>query len=122
LLKLEAIGCNVPKWVVIPQEVLLQQLEDTTNIDTIRAAFTTLVVPDIKPLLANYFGEDHKTKTYAVRSSASDEDGIQFSFAGQFETFLHVSFNQLSEKIIEIWKSVISIATRSQITKICIRN
>ena len=47
---------------------------------------------------------------YAVRSSASTEDGDQFSFAGQFKSFLNVQGVQsILEAIIEVWKSASSL-------------
>lgn len=42
---------------------------------------------------------------FAVRSSASDEDGAGHSFAGQFDTFLHVAPDQLADKIEAVWRS-----------------
>ena len=107
LLKLENLQITVPKWVVIPQEVLVTQLTDSKNVTSVLDH--DLQVPkDILPAVANYFGTDYLAKTYAVRSSAMDEDGVEFSFAGQFETFLHVPFTDITAKIIEIWKSTVS--------------
>jgi pyruvate,water dikinase len=109
LLQLEKINARVPKWAVIPQDVLMKQLPQQTDMSDIQLAFDQLVVPQsLSQQLAEFFGEGAKNKTYAVRSSAIDEDGAQFSFAGQFETFLHVSFNQIEEKVKAIWQSVIS--------------
>lgn len=41
----------------------------------------------------------------AVRSSASDEDGLDFSFAGQLESYLSVPHDSVFEKITGVWKS-----------------
>lgn len=49
-----------------------------------------------------------KNKLYAVRSSGTKEDLDNFSFAGQYETFLNVSFNDVLKKIIECYKSMFS--------------
>lgn len=109
LLQLVKMGAQVPAWAVIPQEVLLTQLSGQTSKKSIKAEFEQLNVPqEILANLQSCFGDNYADKTYAVRSSAIDEDGSQFSFAGQFETFLHVSFDQLSDKIKAIWKSVVS--------------
>jgi pyruvate,water dikinase len=43
--------------------------------------------------------------TYAVRSSATAEDGTQHAFAGQHETFLNVPPAAVPEKILECWLS-----------------
>src|SRR5207302_1791211 len=41
----------------------------------------------------------------AVRSSASDEDGVQHSFAGQLDSFLFVPAAEVPEKIAAVWRS-----------------
>lgn len=45
-------------------------------------------------------------KNYAVRSSSNLEDGNEDSFAGLFETYLNVSFDELSQKINECFASL----------------
>jgi phosphoenolpyruvate synthase/pyruvate phosphate dikinase len=45
---------------------------------------------------------------WAVRSSAIDEDGSDFSFAGQFESYLFVNRENLAESIKKVWKSAFS--------------
>src|SRR5690606_24576233 len=68
--------------------------------------FDNLVVPEeVLTQIAEHFGSNHLGKTYAVRSSAVDEDGTRFSFAGQFETYLNITFHDLSEKIKGVWRS-----------------
>jgi pyruvate,water dikinase len=41
----------------------------------------------------------------AVRSSASDEDGAQHSFAGQLDSFLFVSPDEVPGKVADVWRS-----------------
>ncbi|MBW4507307.1 MAG: phosphoenolpyruvate synthase [Scytonematopsis contorta HA4267-MV1] len=41
----------------------------------------------------------------AVRSSAIDEDGVEYSFAGQFDSFLNVPLEEVFDKITEVWHS-----------------
>jgi pyruvate,water dikinase len=41
----------------------------------------------------------------AVRSSASDEDGAQHSFAGQLDSFLFVAANEVPDKVAAVWRS-----------------
>src|SRR5262249_57330662 len=43
--------------------------------------------------------------TVAVRSSASDEDGAQHSFAGQLDSFLFVRKEDVAEKVAAVWRS-----------------
>lgn len=44
-------------------------------------------------------------KLYSVRSSADVEDSAQNAFAGQFESYLHVSVDKISEMIKSVWDS-----------------
>ena len=44
----------------------------------------------------------------AVRSSALDEDGSSFSFAGQFESYLFVAPEEVPEKVLLVWQSAFS--------------
>lgn len=51
---------------------------------------------------------DIKGDFFAVRSSAVDEDGKDFSFAGQLDSYLGVARDSIAEKVIEVWKSAYS--------------
>ncbi len=42
---------------------------------------------------------------YAVRSSATEEDGVQHSFAGQFDSFLNVGAKDVADRIRDVWAS-----------------
>jgi pyruvate,water dikinase len=42
---------------------------------------------------------------FAVRSSASDEDGAAHSFAGQLDSFLHVAADQVAQRVAAVWHS-----------------
>lgn len=46
--------------------------------------------------------------TYAVRSSGCEEDGAKHSFAGQFESYLNVTLEELEERILDVWQSSFS--------------
>ncbi|MBI1305166.1 MAG: phosphoenolpyruvate synthase [Bacteroidetes bacterium] len=95
-------GFNVPKWAVVDAE----RVDQMPFLDR----------EDFYHDLDDFFGEKHE-KFYAVRSSGIDEDGSQFSFAGQFETFLFVPYDQIYEKIIEIRDSVSSERLQTYRTK-----
>ena len=43
--------------------------------------------------------------TYAVRSSAQEEDGARRSFAGQLESFLRVAAAQVADRVAAVWRS-----------------
>lgn len=58
-------------------------------------------------------GDDH----FAVRSSAVDEDGHGFSFAGQLESYLGVAQKDVADKIVAVWKSAFSDRIRAYRTE-----
>lgn len=109
LFRLAAIGMNVPKFLVLPQEVLaslipeeIRHAEYSNIIDFIaNIAIPQTVIEDIVK-------EFPGTKFYAVRSSAPDEDGENYSFAGQFESYLFVTKDYMAEKIKCVWRSAFS--------------
>ncbi|MHC4077639.1 MAG: PEP/pyruvate-binding domain-containing protein, partial [Planctomycetota bacterium] len=41
----------------------------------------------------------------AVRSSASDEDGAEHSFAGQLDSFLFVEATDVGDRVARVWRS-----------------
>lgn len=99
----------MPKWLVIPKDAVLSQLPPNASWDSMHQHFQSLKVPTEQlEKLASHFGPDFGKKTFAVRSSAVDEDGKQHSFAGQFQTFLHVQTSQIEEKIKAVWQSAVS--------------
>lgn len=46
--------------------------------------------------------------TFAVRSSAVDEDSQGFSFAGQLDSFLGVARADVARRVVEVWRSAFS--------------
>lgn len=55
-------------------------------------------------------------KKYAVRSSGTKEDMDNYSFAGQYKTFLDTDKNSVIEKVIECYKSMFSEVILSYIS------
>lgn len=109
LQRLERLNIPVPRWAVIPEHVLLDQLASTIDYDVFNEQIEHVNVPDeLLQEIESHFGADCQEKSFAVRSSASDEDGSDNSFAGQFETFLHVPYSEIKTSIKKIWKSVAS--------------
>lgn len=49
-----------------------------------------------------------QNKLYAVRSSGTKEDLENYSFAGQYETFLNVKKDEIPKRIIDCYKSMFS--------------
>ncbi len=109
LFHLLELGYDVPEFIVIPQEVLTLLLSKEiaqTNRDEIIAAISQInfCSDEIEEIINQFPG----AKYFAVRSSANDEDGNDFSFAGQFESFLFVTKDALAEKIKAVWLSAFS--------------
>ena len=109
LFELKKLGLDVPNWVVIPQE----ELEDivpnelqNTDYEQIKNFINNYEIGKtfIDEILTN-FPDDTR---FAVRSSAIDEDGSDFSFAGQFESYLFVAKENLAENIKKVWLSAFS--------------
>jgi rifampicin phosphotransferase len=114
LYRLQSLGLNVPEWVVIPEEALMQllpaELKHNTRYGEITEFIRAITIPGgVIESIAN----ELKDATYfAVRSSATDEDGSSFSFAGQFESYLYVTKEGLEESIKKIWISAFSERVR----------
>lgn len=104
LVELKKQGFPVPAFAVIPADYLLRELETKDKKQADPAAQLARIRPGEK-LLAKIISLFPEGTLFAVRSSAIDEDGSDFSFAGQFESHLFVPPNQLEEKIRAVWQS-----------------
>lgn len=109
LYRLKSYGMNVPDFCVIDQAELENliplHLKENYDQDLIcdfidQVQISEGLLPSIESSIA-----DAKNKVFAVRSSAVQEDGQQFSFAGQFETYLYVNFKDIPFYVKKIWKS-----------------
>jgi len=108
LFHMKAMGLNVPSWVVIPQETLLHIVPADIQNDFDKSKEYIHQLPIIAQLeeeILNYFPS---SVYFAVRSSAIDEDGAEHSFAGQFESYLYVTKENLFESIKKVWLSAFS--------------
>lgn len=105
LFRLKNIYTHIPKWVVIPAEVLTNKIQSFSAGEII-STIDTIKIPH--GYITDIIKEFSQETLFAVRSSAIDEDSSEASFAGQFESFLFVTKEQLAEKIKEVWKSAFS--------------
>lgn len=107
LFKLKSFGLNVPDWVVI----------DKTNLENIVAdcgedfAKAKAYIQDFKfdQTLLNEIKTSFnhaENILFSVRSSATQEDGMEHSFAGQFESHLYVTFHDIPKFVKHVWLSV----------------
>jgi pyruvate,water dikinase len=107
LLKLKNQGFQVPKFIILPADELdllitekSESLEFT--IDCIQHyQFSDEIISKIK----SHF--DRKS-LLAVRSSATIEDGNQYSFAGLFESIMYVPVTEIQSAIRKVWQSAYS--------------
>ena len=109
LYRLKSFGINVPDFAVIDESVISELIPDDLkrkkDFEAIRSFIDGLdITQTISDQLAGIFGTPEDQK-FAVRSSAVQEDGKNFSFAGQFETHLYVDFSDIPHFVKEIWKS-----------------
>lgn len=65
----------------------------------------TYVISNANDDLSIVLNKLNKSKTYAVRSSANSEDGSKHSFAGMFDSYLNVKFNDIHEAILKVKNS-----------------
>src|SRR6516165_9730848 len=112
LVALREANLPIPAWfVVLPQAFhdsltpeLRELLATAESGDALHRALANLrpadaVLDELKQAVAA-LGEP-----VAVRSSASDEDGAQHSFAGQLDSFLFVGAGAVAEKVAAVWRS-----------------
>ncbi len=62
--------------------------------------------PLLRDILVEY--KNHGFSLVSVRSSVNVEDGMQFSFAGQFESYLNIDVKSLKTAIKKCWASTYS--------------
>jgi len=107
LLMMEQMALNVPQWVLVPKEIMSAQLAQLLSIYNRAEALCQLKVPShLFTQFDTYFGKDYRQLSYAVRSSGTSEDGAAHSFAGQYETVLNVSYDDLSSAVLQVWQSI----------------
>ncbi|MFN8712935.1 MAG: PEP/pyruvate-binding domain-containing protein [Bacteroidota bacterium] len=101
LFRLTDAGFPVPKFAVLPSGLLKSWIpENVTDEETF---INTFQIPsEIISSLLQHFGTDAQL---AVRSSALAEDGSEQSFAGQYESYLHVTAETLEARIRDVWRS-----------------
>ncbi len=65
------------------------------------------IQPDLEKEIKK-FADSMKVTGFAVRSSATSEDGTEHTWAGQLETFLNIKNENLIENIKKCWASLFS--------------
>ena len=108
-------GLPIPGWFVVPPEAFWaslpaeagQRLAHTTDDEEV-AAIVRQGEPSTDVRAALLRGLETLVtdgSLVAVRSSASDEDSAEHSFAGQLETFLFVAPHDVAARVAAVWQS-----------------
>lgn len=109
LYRLKQSGFSVPKWIVIPQEIVASIIPAEIQNEAYSKIIAFINSYKIPSSFIDEIAKQFPAKTFfAVRSSAIDEDGSDFSFAGQFESKLFVTKENLEENIKKVWCSAFS--------------
>ena len=113
---------NVPKWVCLTRvcferflgknlakyQKLLEDYKPSNDVKIIKlieaSEFDEEIRDELEKKISNYFKPDTK---FAVRSSASDEDGEKYCFAGMLESYLGVK-NDVDDILKNVKKCYIS--------------
>ena len=112
---LAGTGLNIPAWFVITpaafeaslspaQRSTLLHAERQEEFDEFFARIT--LAPQVLEEVEERFAALGRNTAYvAVRSSGIQEDGVEHSFAGQFESYLSVTRDRLPARIRDVWRS-----------------
>lgn len=93
---------NVPKFFIIKFEDVI----DTKNVDFDNKENCKELKKIIRDSIKIKYKNNLKTKYYSVRSSCNLEDSDNYSFAGQFDTYLNVEEKDLDKKILDCFLSL----------------
>lgn len=109
LIKLKKLGFNIPKFVVLNQSEFLKYIPENqltgSSTSNLQEIIENVQIEDelLEYIIQSF--DNASTKTFAVRSSAVNEDGGEYSFAGQYESYLYVKFEDLPKFVKKVWSS-----------------
>ncbi len=111
LAQLQALNLPIPEWFVVSPSAFYECLTEEQQ----EALATGTISDDIAALHLNHKVKEELAQALtilsphgekvAVRSSAVDEDGADYSFAGQLESFLFVSVEEVTDRVVKVWRS-----------------
>ena len=125
LMEMKANGFQVPDGFVIDSDTYLKEIKNNKLDDEINLLLKKLNTDNISEIskeIISLFDSFNFSKTtieevenrlknnklYAVRSSGTKEDLEEYSFAGQYNTFLNVKKRSVLRKVIECYQSMFS--------------
>ncbi|MXW09821.1 MAG: phosphoenolpyruvate synthase, partial [Gammaproteobacteria bacterium] len=106
---------KIPAWFVISpaafeaglspfQRGALLRAEGQDELQELFAGLSP-VPPVMEEVEARFAALDRDVRLVAVRSSGLEEDGVEHSFAGQFDSYLSVTRKRLPARIVDVWRS-----------------
>lgn len=115
LSSLSGTGLKIPAWFVIVPEAFeaglspaqRQALLQAEGQDELRGFFARVTPSSrvMEQVEERFAALDRDTRFVAVRSSGVQEDGVEHSFAGQFDSYLSVTRERLPARIADVWRS-----------------
>ncbi|MDJ1172382.1 PEP/pyruvate-binding domain-containing protein [Roseofilum sp. BLCC_M154] len=109
LAQLQALNLPIPEWFVVSPSAFYHSLTEGESLttDTIPQVIAALHLNHkVKAELAQALKHlSPNGELVAVRSSAVDEDGADYSFAGQLQSFLFVPLEEVDDRVVEVWRS-----------------
>ena len=125
LMEMKANGFQVPDGFVIDSDTYLEEIKNNNLEDEINKLLKKLNTDNISEIskeIISLFDSFVFSKTtiyevekrlkdnnlYAVRSSGTKEDLEEYSFAGQYNTFLNIKQRSVLRKVIECYQSMFS--------------
>ena len=129
--EMKAHGINVPQFIclsweeLVPEGINIKELAkdvDYNNLEDLEKLSVTLqndIADKVKQSLEGIefyerFAKENVTEEnipeFSVRSSTDNEDGVNTSFAGQFDTYLNVSYKDISKYVLKCCKSLYNVS------------
>jgi rifampicin phosphotransferase len=100
LADVERAGLAVPPWFVLSTDACERSLDAAGSPEQFE-----IVADVLTDLQAAVAALSPAGERLAVRSSASDEDGPEHSFAGQLESYLGVAPADVPARVVDVWRS-----------------
>lgn len=118
LAALRRTGVAIPGWFVLSPDALYACLSDAERKSLATARDASAISPTSQKLMPSAEVQAALAQALrdlcpngervAVRSSAQDEDGSRYSFAGQHDSFLFVRAEDAANKVAAVWRSAFS--------------
>ena len=120
---LRPFSLSIPEWFVVLPQAFIASLPEAARLPFARGnpgGETLRTLETLKPAAAVRHELNQALSelcppgaSVAVRSSALEEDGCAHSFAGQFESFLCVRPEDVSDRVAAVWRSAFSARVRA---------